>query len=191
MNCRKQIVMTGYHVQFVDLREPKPRTVYEETYVLDRKFIDALGVARINLIDYITQKYAKAGYHVCNVQKAHSKRAAYVDLRQMWEDADPSRSYHVETASGLTVFKAATEAECERYCDQAIQKGSAPDFLSIVEDEKSQNYKYNVVDIDAAWVLFKSDSKKDCEQYIARKIQQGAEPRSLAIMDNLEDQNAD
>lgn len=188
MNCRKQIVMTGYHVQFVDLREPKPRTVYDETYVLDRKFIDSLGVVRINVIDYITEKYAKAGYHVCNVQKAHSKRAAYVDLRQMWEDADSSRSYHVETASGLTVFKAATEAECERYCNR-VQMEDGPDFLSIVEDE--QNYQYTVYNTKLGLAMFDSKDKESCEQYIAHRVQQGAEPGSLAIVDNKESQNAD
>ena len=30
MKCRKQLVLTGYRVQFVDLREPKPRTPQEQ-----------------------------------------------------------------------------------------------------------------------------------------------------------------
>lgn len=30
MKCRKQLVLTGYRVQFLDLREPKPRTPQEQ-----------------------------------------------------------------------------------------------------------------------------------------------------------------
>ncbi len=35
MTCAKKIVLTGYRVQLVDLREPKPRTPQEHIHVAD------------------------------------------------------------------------------------------------------------------------------------------------------------
>ena len=33
MKCRKQLILNGYRVQYVDLREPKPRTHQEQIHV--------------------------------------------------------------------------------------------------------------------------------------------------------------
>jgi len=89
MKCRKQLVLTGYRVQFVDLREPKPRTVHEEIYVLDRSGAEALALLGMNVADFITARYVRDGYHVTSVERIAPKRAATLDLCQLWEKTAP------------------------------------------------------------------------------------------------------
>lgn len=89
MKCRKQIVLTGYRVQFVDLREPKPRTPREEIHVADRQWLDALGVTGKNATGIIREQYAKAGYEVFSVEQIKPKRTLWLDLHQLWNEAEP------------------------------------------------------------------------------------------------------
>lgn len=145
MTCTKRIVLTGYKVQYVDLREPKPRTIHEENYIVDQDWLAAAALMGRNVTDAIRERYECGGYRAFSVERIHGKQIVALDLQQLWAEAEPAipadtseqvcSGYHVETDSGQIVFKAATEAECEQYCDQAIKKGSAPDFLAIVENE--------------------------------------------------------
>ena len=89
MKCRKQLVLTGYRVRFVDLREPKPRTPREEIHVADRQWLDALGIISKNATGIIRDQYAKAGYEVFSVEQIKPKRVAEVDLLQLWNEAEP------------------------------------------------------------------------------------------------------
>lgn len=79
MKCRKQLVLTGYRVQFVDLREPKPRTPQEQIHVADRQWLDA-----------IKTQYEKGGYMVFSVQPIKPKRVVEIDLCQLWEQTAPA-----------------------------------------------------------------------------------------------------
>ena len=85
MKCRKQLVLTGYRVQFVDLREPKPRTPQEQIHVADRQWLDAMGLIGHNVADAIKSQYEKGGYKVFSVQPIKPKRVAEIDLCQLWE----------------------------------------------------------------------------------------------------------
>ena len=76
MNCRKQLVLTGYRVQYIDLREPKPRTPKETVHVVDRQWLYALGVTGQNVICNIRDQYERAGYKVFAVEPIKSKRVA-------------------------------------------------------------------------------------------------------------------
>ena len=88
MKCRKQLVLTGYRVQFVDLREPKPRTPQEQIHVVDRQWLDAMGLIGHNVADAIKSQYEKGGYKVFSVQPIKPKRVIMLDLCQLWaEDA--------------------------------------------------------------------------------------------------------
>ena len=89
MNCTKQISMTGYLVRHVDLREPKPRTVHESVYVMEKDALAALGLMGLNVLDYITTSYERGGYHVIGIAPAKPKRVAEVDLCQLWEQSAP------------------------------------------------------------------------------------------------------
>ena len=89
MNCRKQLVLTGYRVQYIDLREPKPRTPKETVHVVDRQWLYALGVTGQNVICNIRDQYERAGYKVFAVEPIKSQRVAELDLRQLWESVEP------------------------------------------------------------------------------------------------------
>lgn len=90
MKCSKRIVLTGYRVQFVDLREQKPRTPQEETYIVDQQWHDAMGLLGLNVLDAIKNRYERSGFHVCSVEVIKPKRVVDVDLSQLWESAEQS-----------------------------------------------------------------------------------------------------
>ena len=89
MTCTKQLVLTGFRVQYIDLREPKPRTPMEEIYVVDSQWTGAMGFLGLNLQDGIKKRYEFGGYHVISIQPLKPKRVAEVDLCQLWQDAEP------------------------------------------------------------------------------------------------------
>ena len=53
MKCRKELVLSGFRVQYVDLREPKPRTPKALIHVADRQWLDAMGLVGRNVADHI------------------------------------------------------------------------------------------------------------------------------------------
>lgn len=87
MKCRKQLVLVGYRVQFVDLREPKPRTPQEQIHVADNQWLYAMGLTGQNVIANIQEQYERAGYKVFAVEPIKPKRVAELDLCQLWEHA--------------------------------------------------------------------------------------------------------
>lgn len=89
MKCCKEIVLTGYRVQYIDLREPKPRTPREEIHVMDRQWLDALALTGQTPADSIRQQYERAGYKVIAVEPIKPKRRVLVDLRQLWQANEP------------------------------------------------------------------------------------------------------
>ena len=89
MTCTKQISITGYLVRYVDLREPKPHSTHEDVYVLDKDALAALGLMGLNVLDFITARYERGGYHVIGIAPAKPKRVAEIDLRQLWEQSAP------------------------------------------------------------------------------------------------------
>lgn len=67
MICRKQLVLTGYRVQYVDLREPKPRTPQELIHVADSQWVYAMGLTGQNILAHIQEQYERVGYKVFSV----------------------------------------------------------------------------------------------------------------------------
>ncbi len=90
MNCIKTITLTGYTVRFVDLREPKPRTVREEVYTLDKDALAAQGLLGLNAADFIAARYERGGYHVMSVERIPARRIVTIDLCKLWSDAAPA-----------------------------------------------------------------------------------------------------
>ena len=100
MTCTKQISMTGYLVRYVDLREPKPRTIHESVYVMENDALAALGLMRLNVLDFITTRFERGGYHVIGIAPAKPKRVAEIDLCQLWEQsAAPATTVESEDAA--------------------------------------------------------------------------------------------
>ena len=90
MTCTKKISMTGFLVRHIDLREPKPRSVKEDVYVMDKDALAALGLMGLNVLDFIITRYERGGYHVISIAPAKPKRVAEIDLCQLWKEAEPS-----------------------------------------------------------------------------------------------------
>ena len=89
MKCRKQLVLVGYRVQFVDLREPKPRTPQEQIHVTDNQWLYAMGLTGQNVIANIQEQYERTGYKVFAVEPIKPKRVAEIDLCHLWEQLAP------------------------------------------------------------------------------------------------------
>lgn len=89
MTCTKLISMTGFLVSYVDLREPKPRTVHESVYVMEKDALAALGLMGLNVMEFITTRFQRGGYHVIGIAPAKPKRVAEIDLCQLWEQSAP------------------------------------------------------------------------------------------------------
>lgn len=84
MKFFKTINLTAYEVEYIDQREPKPRTVKHETVVLDGGRISALGRLGIRPAGWITQQFAAHGYTVTTVRKGESL-GTDVDLYELWQ----------------------------------------------------------------------------------------------------------
>lgn len=90
MKCRKLLVLNCYRVRFLDLREPKPRTVQEQIHVMDSQWLDALGLLGQNVTGNIRDQYERAGYKVISVEPIKPKRVAEIDLCNLWEQMAPA-----------------------------------------------------------------------------------------------------
>ena len=86
MKNLKTINMTGYTVEYVDLRQNKPRTVNKETVVLDADTIRAAAVVGVDITDHIKRFFERGGYSVISVAKG-DKREVVVDLKELYRGA--------------------------------------------------------------------------------------------------------
>ena len=81
MKTEKTINLTAYMVEYIDQREPKPRTVHTQTVVLDGGKISALARLDMRPAGWITQQFGRDGYTVASVHKGETI-AAHVDLAE-------------------------------------------------------------------------------------------------------------
>ena len=84
MKTEKTINLTAYVVEYIDQREPKPRTVHTQTVVLDGGKISALARLDMRPAGWIIQHFERDGYTVANVHKGETI-AAHVDLADLWQ----------------------------------------------------------------------------------------------------------
>lgn len=89
---RPHITLSGYDVKYVDMREPKPRSVYVETFVLDTDTIAAAGRVGLEIPELIRQRYERGGYHVLTVEKVKGKRQPTLDLQALWLYAEKEKT---------------------------------------------------------------------------------------------------
>lgn len=83
MTFKKTINLTAYKVEYIDQRQEKPRTVQQETVVLDGGRISALNRLDMRPAGYIIQQFERSGYAVTNIRKGETV-AAPVDLAELW-----------------------------------------------------------------------------------------------------------
>ena len=84
MKTEKTINLTAYKVDYIDQREPKPRTVHAQTVVLDGGKISALNRLDMRSAGWITQQFERDGYTVASIHKGETI-AARVDLTELWQ----------------------------------------------------------------------------------------------------------
>lgn len=84
MKTEKTINLTAYTVEYIDQREPKPRTVHTQTVVLDGGKISALARLDMRPAGWITQQFERNGYTVASINKGETI-AAHVDLADLWQ----------------------------------------------------------------------------------------------------------
>lgn len=85
MTCNKKMVLTWFYVQYVDLREAKPRPIHSEVYVVDQDWCNASSLVGVNVIDAIRKRYEMIGCRAFSIEKC-GKRPCSVDLCQLWDE---------------------------------------------------------------------------------------------------------
>lgn len=84
MKTEKIINLTAYVVEYIDQREPKPRTVRTETVVLDGGKISALARLDLRPAGWIIQQFERDGYTVASIHKGETI-TAHVNLADLWQ----------------------------------------------------------------------------------------------------------
>lgn len=86
MKCEKEIVITAFKVQFVDIRAPRPREVQEEIYCIESDMMAAMGLLHIYAADKIRDIYEKKGYRAFSIERIAQKCVVPLDLRQLYTE---------------------------------------------------------------------------------------------------------
>lgn len=84
MKTEKDINLTAYTVEYIDQREPKPRTIRTQTVVLDGGKVSALARLDMRPAGWITAQFERDGYTVASVHKGETI-TAHVDLFDLWQ----------------------------------------------------------------------------------------------------------
>lgn len=84
MKTEKTINLTAYTVEYIDQREPKPRTVRTQTVVLDGGKISALARLDMCPAGWIIQQFERDGYTVASIHKGETI-TAHIDLADLWQ----------------------------------------------------------------------------------------------------------
>lgn len=83
MTFLKTINLTTYEVEYIDQREPKPRTTKHETVVIDGGRISALNRLGVRPTGWLIQQFSAMGFTVTNIQKGELL-SAEVDLTKLY-----------------------------------------------------------------------------------------------------------
>lgn len=83
MKFEKTITLTAYEVEYIDQRQPKPRTVHRETVVLDGGKLSALERLGMRPAGYLAQQFERSGYTVATIRRGETINA-HVDLSELW-----------------------------------------------------------------------------------------------------------
>lgn len=84
MKTEKTINLTAYTVEYIDQREPKPRTIHSQTVVFDGGKVSALARLDMRPAGWIIQQFERDGYTVATVRKGETI-TAHIDLADLWQ----------------------------------------------------------------------------------------------------------
>lgn len=128
MKVVKQVLLYAYTVEYIDQREPKPRTLRRETIVLDRERVHALDLLGVTVPDWIVQQYAKQGFTVTtsNIQKA-ARRVASVDTAALWAMAEQQTPDSQTAADTAPAGSMGTDEQGQAQTAGSIANAAAPE----------------------------------------------------------------
>ena len=63
---------------------------------MDKDAMTTLGLMGLNVLDFITARYERGGYHVISVERIQQKRTAEFDLLKVWQCAAPTATEEQE-----------------------------------------------------------------------------------------------
>lgn len=89
MKFEKTITLTAYEVEYIDQRQPKPRTIHREAVVLDGGKLSALERLGLRPAGYLTQQFERNGYTVATIRRVETINA-HVDLAELWDKTQKS-----------------------------------------------------------------------------------------------------
>ena len=79
----KNLTLTGYSVEYIDLRQPKPRVIHKEIVVMDADSIRAARMIGVDITDHIRRHFERAGFSVNSITK-DGRREVSVNLRELY-----------------------------------------------------------------------------------------------------------
>ena len=91
MRLEKKINLTAFEVEYIDTREPKPRTVHWEQVVLDGGRLSALARLGQTPAAFIGQQYEAAGFRVSSIHRGETIEAR-VDLPALWAEIQSKKA---------------------------------------------------------------------------------------------------
>lgn len=86
----KEINLTAYAVEYVDMRDEKPKVHHTERFVIDGGRISSLRRLGLGVRGFIVQRYAAEGFGVVSMQK-EAELTGSVDLSALWYKAAAAR----------------------------------------------------------------------------------------------------
>lgn len=124
MKTEKTINLTAYVVEYIDQREPKPRTVYTETVVLDGGKISALARLDMRPAGWIAQQFERDGYTVASIHKGETI-TAHVDLADLWQQT--AQAVELARLQKTVVEMQQKAADMDRAAETLVSAGEGGD----------------------------------------------------------------
>lgn len=99
MDAMKRITIFGYLVKYSDRREPNPSAIHEDVCTLGKDVVDAISCMGLNVAHLISARYERSGYHVDKVEQITRIHTVPIDLRKLWDVAEPSAAMENKEAA--------------------------------------------------------------------------------------------
>ena len=126
MKTEKIINLTAYVVEYIDQREPKPRTIHSQTVVLDGGKVSALARLDMRPAGWITQQFERDGYTVASIHKGETI-TAHVDLADLWRQT--SQAVELARLQKTVVELQQKAADMDRAAETLVSAGEGGDAV--------------------------------------------------------------
>lgn len=104
MEFEKTINLTACAVEYIDQREPKPRTVHTQTVVLDGGRISALHRLNQRPAGYISQQFERSGFTVTGIHNSSMVLHSLASIKSRSRSAVRDSCTSSSLALGVFIF---------------------------------------------------------------------------------------